>query len=402
MRGHNLPQTFERRGTTVPFQQKDLAHARVREYFHGENRLLEAVIPNLSGTRRGELVVVPWDSLPSQFTLETRDAKVHGMVAGTRNTRDLDPINIRDICLKADIEHGGDGAARERALEIAEQDRSDKSMVRLSCIAQLTRECGIAKGDPLMARADTRTLMQLMGGDSGRSKIDLDLLIERVMIFAAERSSTTVEGVKDYLDPLVGMITPFGNVTAEGEQRSNGFLYQRHTALIAFRKQANTYRPMAREELQSRVDDIIAAADECIDYVNERLTTLNEMMGRLADMFDQNLGVIDTLDRLRRDVGYGLDGWEDMITVWNTAYANHAAIGGEQAMERTIGRISSYAPRIPVKELFPGHEQVKSGSQYEKAKVKMVSTMHAWDTGQLDSELHARVEKGNKPHGGAS
>jgi len=253
-----------------------------------------------------------------------------------------------------------------------------------------------------MARVDTGTLMELMGGESGRSQIDLDLLIERVMIFAAERSKTTVAGVKEYLDPLVGMITPFGNVTTVGEERSNGFLYQRHTALIAFRRQVAGYRPNVREELQNRVDDIIQAADECIDYVNERLATLNEMMGRLADMFDQNLGVIDILDRLRRDVGYGLDGWEDMIAVWNAAYVNHAAIGGGKAMERTIDRISSYAPRIPVKELFPDHQYVKPGAQYEKAKVKMVSTMHAWDTGQLDTELHARVEKGNKQRGGGT
>lgn len=401
MRGQNLPQTFERRGTTVPFQQKDLAHARVREYFHGEDRLLEAVIPNLSGTRRGELVVVPWDSLPDQFTLEARDAAVHRSIARTRDTRDLDPIAIRDISLKADTEFGGDGEARERALEIAEQDRSDKAMVRLSCIAQLTRECGIAKGDPLMARANTGTLMALMGTDSGRAKIDLDLLVERVMIFAAERSKTTVADVKSYLDPLVGMLTPFGNVTTEGEERSNGFLYQRHTALMAFRRQVMEYRHKIREEMHPRVDDVVRAADECVDYVNARLATLNERMGRLADVFDQNLGVIDELARLRRDVGYGLDGWEDMIALWNTAYAGRDAIGGEQAMERSIERISSYAPRIPIKELHPDHEQVKAGAQYEKAKVKMVSTMHSWDTGQLDSELQARVEKGSKPHGRA-
>src|SRR3546814_1743653 len=59
MRGINLPQTFERRGTTVPFHQKDLGHTRVREYFHGQERILEAEIPNFSGGRRGELVVVP-------------------------------------------------------------------------------------------------------------------------------------------------------------------------------------------------------------------------------------------------------------------------------------------------------------------------------------------------------
>src|SRR3546814_5618136 len=77
MRGINLPQTFERRGTTVPFHQKDLGHTRVREYFHGQERILEAAIPNFSGGRRGELVIVPWEQLPGITALDQRDQRVH-------------------------------------------------------------------------------------------------------------------------------------------------------------------------------------------------------------------------------------------------------------------------------------------------------------------------------------
>src|SRR3546814_1066260 len=104
MRGSNLPQTFERRGTTVPFHQKDLGHTRVREYFHGQERILEAAIPNFSGGRRGELVVVPWEQLPGIATLDQRDQRVHERIMDTRTTRDLDPINIRALCLQADAE----------------------------------------------------------------------------------------------------------------------------------------------------------------------------------------------------------------------------------------------------------------------------------------------------------
>ena len=107
MRGINLPQTFERRGTTVPLHHKDFAHTRVREYFHGEDRLLEAVIPNYSGTRRGEQVVVPWGHLTDMASFDMRDLRVHELVMATNNTRDLDPINIREICLTADAALSG-------------------------------------------------------------------------------------------------------------------------------------------------------------------------------------------------------------------------------------------------------------------------------------------------------
>ncbi|MEQ8815262.1 MAG: hypothetical protein RLO51_19115 [Thalassobaculum sp.] len=400
MRGINLPQTFERRGTAVPFHQKDLAHARVREYFHGEDRLLEAVIPNYSGARRGELVVVPWEQVTQLASLDLRDQRVHEQVLRTVTVRDLDPVNIRDICLKADAALSGDPAIQEAAQRAAQRDAEDKAMVRLSFIAQLTRECGIAKGDQLMARTNTRTLMDLMGGDSGRTRIDLDLLIERVMIFAAERGKCTVSDAKSYLDPLVGMITPFGNVTAKGEEKSNGFLYLQHTRLLNFRSEVTAYRSQVREELDRQVELIVEAADECIGYVNERLSQLNELMGKLADLFDQNLAAIDRLERLRRDIAYGLDGWDDMISVWRDAYVARDAIGGSRAVERAIHRISGYAPRIPVRELFPDHEQVKSGSRYEQARVRMVSQMHSWENDRLDSELQTRVEEGRKrrPH----
>lgn len=400
MRGINLPQTFERRGTTVPFRQKDFAHTRVREYFHGEDRILEAAIPNYSGTRRGELVIVPWDQLTGMGTLEARDLRVHERILDTRTTRDLDPINIREICLTADAELNGDASVREAAQRTVERDQQDRAMVRLSCIAQLTRECGIAKGDALMARTNTRTLMDLMGGEAGRSRIDLDLLIERVMIFAAERSKTTVVDAKGYLDPLVGMLTPFGNVTAQGEDKDNGFLYLQHVRLLHFRNEVAGYRGQVREEMDHLVAQIVDAADECIQYVSERLATLNRLLGGLADMFDQNMSGIDQLERLRHDVAYGLDGWDDMIALWRDAYVGRAAIGGDRAIERAIKRIAGYAPRIPVRELFPDHELVKKGSKYEQARVRMVSQMHNWENDQLDSELSSRVAEGRKraPH----
>jgi hypothetical protein len=400
MRGINLPQTFERRGTSVPLHHKDFAHTRVREYFHGEDRLLEAVIPNYSGTRRGELVVVPWDQLPQMGSLDMRDQQVHEKVQATSSTRDLDPINIREICLAADAALSGDPSIMDAAKRAVARDDEDRSMVRLSLIAQLTRESGIARGDTLMARTNTRTLMELMGSGSGRSRIDLDLLIERVMIFAAERGNCTVVDAKSYLDPLVGMITPFGNVTAKGEEKNNGFLYLQHTRLLQFRSELAGYRSQIREELDHQIGLILEAADECIAYVNDRLSLLNELLGKLADMFDGNMNAIDRLDRLRRDVGYGLDGWEDMITMWRGAYVARDAIGGDRAMERAVQRIAGYAPRIPVREVHPDHELVKPGSRYEQARVKMVSEMHSWENGTLDAELQSRVTKGREAKAG--
>jgi|GEM_PF-707342 len=396
MRAENQPQTFERRGTTVTFHSRDLAHTRVREYFHGEERRLEAVIPNYSGTRRGELVVMPWNQVETLGALNPRDEAIVQMVEQTRDIRDLDPIRMREICLKCDAMYGIEPEVQAEAQRIVAKDEEDKAMVRLSFIAELTRECGIERGDPLMMRANTKTLMELMGGDSGRSKIDLDLLIERVMIFAAERSKISVTEAKEYLDPLVGMLTPFGNVTAPGEEKQNGFLYLQHTDLIRFRQELDDYQSEVREELLSQVATILQAADECIGFVNQRLGILNGMLGKLAEMFDKNVSAVDKLEALRRDIGYGLDGWADMIQLWREAYRGREAIGGDRAMERAINRIAGYAPRIPVRELDPEHSILTKGTKFETARVKTVQQMHNWENDLPDYELKARVEKANR------
>src|SRR3546814_5535167 len=82
------------------------------------------------------------------------------------------------------------------------------------------------------------------------------------------------------------------------------------------------------------------------------------------------------------------------------SYAGRSAIGGDRAIERAVQRIAGFAPRIPLRELFPDLEIVKRGSKFEQARVRMVNQLHNWEDDQLDPELHSRVEEGRRrtPH----
>ena len=75
-RAVTLPQTFERRGTSVKMYAPRFQHMRVREYIREEDRNLEAVIPNFSGIRTNEFTVVPWKQLPDLASFEDRDTHV--------------------------------------------------------------------------------------------------------------------------------------------------------------------------------------------------------------------------------------------------------------------------------------------------------------------------------------
>jgi len=388
--------TFEQRGSAVPFDHKPFADTRVRERKADGGRELDALILGYAGTRRHEVTVMPWHKLQSLSFMNDRDTDLQISIYQTSNISQLDPINIREMALKADAIFGADEERRDQALKIVERDKKDAETVRLSCIAELTRECGIAKGDQLMMRTNTRTLLALMSDETSRSQFDLEGLVDRVMTFAAERSGTTVDDAKNYLEPLVALMTPLGNIAAKGETKANGFLYNSYVDLVNFRKEINDLKSQEiRPELLTPINDTISAADDCIAYVAGRMDLLNRMMGHLATMFDENSSLIPRLNRVRRDVAYGLDGWDILIPRFRRAFeARGESRDAQDAFEEVVFKVGAAAPHIPRKERDPSYEIVDQGKRAEMARVKMIREMHNWSNDLEDAELKARVELG--------
>lgn len=388
-----LPQTFERRGTCVPLiSVPAFNHLRVREYVTSRGRLLEATIPNFSGTRRGEFAIVDWKQLPSMGTLSERDAEVHARVMETRSALDLDPINIRAILQQADSAYNPDEERRREAREQAQRDLEERELVRMSCIAQMTRECGVAQGDTFMARASTQSLLNLMSGKSAIADFRMEELISKVMSHTALRAGCSVEEVRDWLEPLVGLIAPFGTVASGNEKKTDGFLFRQHLRLLEFRGSLKAYAAEARSEVADSVELILKVVDQTIAYVSERIVRLDALLASIAGMFRHVRNSLDQLQKLRRDVAYGLDGWDDLVSIWLDAAENAHLIGGEQGMERAIGHILWNLPMIPYKELHG--DAFDAQSSVERARVKLVSQMHSWQTDEVDFELQDRVEKG--------
>ncbi|UUX48079.1 hypothetical protein NUH88_11675 [Nisaea acidiphila] len=388
-----LPQTFERRGTCVPLiSVPTFNHLRVREYVTSRGRLLEATIPNFSGTRRGEFAIVDWKQLPSMATLSERDSEVHARIMESRSALDLDPINVRSILQHADAAYNPDEERRRKAREQTQRDLEEQEIVRMSCIAQMTRECGVAQGDSFMARASTQSLLNLMSGKSAIADFRMEELIAKVMSHTALRAGCSVEDVRDWLEPLVGLIAPFGSVASEQETRTDGFLFRQHLRLLEFRGSLKAYATQARPEVADSAELILKVLDQTITYVSERIVRLDALLASIAGMFRQVRNSLDQLQKLRRDVAYGLDGWDDLVSIWLDAVENSHLIGGEQGMERAIGHILWHLPMIPYKELHG--DAFDAQSSVERARVKLVSQMHSWQTDEMDFELQDRVERG--------
>lgn len=389
--------TFEQRGSSVPFDDPSFADTRVRERMEEGKRQLDGLILGYSGTRRNEVTVVPWAKLQSLQFMADRDFDLQLQIYKTKSIEELDPIAIRTMALKSDAIFGSDDEKRSRALKMVELDKDDEKTVRMSCIAELTRECGIAMGDKMMMRTKTQALLNLMENEATRDQFDLDGLVDRVVGFAAEKSGRSLNDARAYLDPLVAMMTPLGSIAEGGEKKVNGFLYRTYTSLLKFRGEiADLRKQEIRPELLKPIEMIMAAADDCIPYVAQRLDLLNKMMGHLALMFDENKGLILRLHRLRRDVAYGLDGWDILILRYQDALAERGTREGDAAFEETVFKIGAAAPRIPPKERDPNYELVDVKKRVEMARYKMIKELHSWSDNILDTEMQARVELGRE------
>lgn len=358
----------------------------------GNDRLLEAVLPNYSGVRRGELTVIKWSELKDRTTFGERDLHIIQDILRLRGKKAVDPVYIRLLCQRADTIHSPDETQRREAREQSETDRLDRETVRMSCLAQLTRECGIERGDAFMAKANTATLLDLISDAEKSAGFDVRMLIERVMQFAAEQSGSSVEDVRDWMDPLVGLIAPFGSVPAAGEERLDGFLFRQHRDLLGFRKSLHGHRATATGDAAQSIELILEVCDQTIAYVNARLVRLDAVLGRFADMFEEIDGSLAQLKKLMRDVSYALDGWAELIVIWEEAVGGIGMIGGEQALVRAVDHILLYLPIIPGPEI----RGAKSASLMarERTRLTLVRSMHSWLTNEMDDGLESRVTAG--------
>jgi len=375
-------------------QQPGFGHTRVREYEFGDNRILEAVMPNYSGTRRGENTIVPWTELKRRVPFSERDLHIIEDILRTEGKWAVDPIYVRVLCQRADTIYSPEEEDRRVARVLAEQDRVDRETVRMSCLAQLTRECGIARGDAFMAKANTKTLLDLISDAQDGEGFDITMLIERVMIFAAERSNSSIEDVRDWMDPLVGMIAPFGSVPAAGEERLDGFLFRQHQELLEFRKSLHEQSASTTGELLQSVQMILEVCDQTIAYVNARLVKLDEILGKFADMFDGAEESVNRLKRFRRDVSYGLDGWHELIEIWNEALEGIAMVGGEEALVRAVDHVLIHLPVIPEPEIRGKSSEVSM--KQERKRLSLVRSLHSWTSNEVDTDLLDRVKEGRR------
>jgi hypothetical protein len=399
-KGRPMPLSFEARGASVPFDSNSLRECRLRVVDMGRDLDWEITVPSgMGGTDSRSVMILPWRDVPAFAGMTLRDKELYQRIDDISDDETPDPFKVRETRIRVDQTMGGTDEIRAQAALEVDREKQDRLMTYLSFLAQLTRDCGIRKGDAFMASADTSLLMRLTKDKEASKEAGLDAsaLTERVLSFASEELSAPVKVVNQRLEELTSYMAPFGAVNIEAENKTDGFLTRTRNEIKRMDRTMTQYSKTARSETSDRIVLVRFAIKDFLDYVDDRFNQIEQFFSFFMNVFREYEKTKSFAQQIRRDVSYALDGWSHLCKIWFTALDSNEG----EAIDEAIGYILSNLPVMPDEEVNQEDERSRVRRGFEMARVQMVRTMVNWTDNTVDKELEQRVaaakEEGAKP-----
>jgi hypothetical protein len=389
-KGRPLPLSFEARGASVPFESSSLRECRLRVVDLGRELDWEITVPSgMGGTDSRSVMILPWRDVPAFAGMTMRDQELYHRIDDIDDSESPDPFKIREIRIRVDQTMGESDEIRHQAAQEVDREKQDRLMTYLSFLAQLTRDCGIRKGDAFMASADTALLMRLTKDKeaSREAGLDASALTERVLSFASEELDAPVKVVNHRLEELTSYMAPFGAVNIEAENKTDGFLTRTRNEIKRMDRTMTQYSKTARSETSDRIVLVRFAIKDFLDYVDDRFNQIEQFFSFFMNVFREYDKTKAFAQQIRRDVSYALDGWSHLCGIWFTALDSNEG----EAIDDAIGYILANLPVMPDEEVNQEDERSKVRRGFEMARVQMVRTMVNWTDNTVDRELEQRV-----------
>lgn len=389
-KGRPMPLSFEARGASVPFESSSLRECRLRVVDLGVELDWEITVPSgMGGTDSRSVMILPWRDVPAFAGMTLRDKELYQRIDDIDDSESPDPFKVREIRIRVDQAMGETEEVRQQAALEVDREKQDRLMTYLSFLAQLTRDCGIRKGDAFMASADTALLMRLTKDKeaSREAGLDASALTERVLSFASEELNAPVKVVNQRLEELTSYMAPFGAVNIEAENKTDGFLTRTRNEIKRMDRTMTQYSKTARSETSDRITLVRFAIKDFLDYVDDRFNQIEQFFSFFMNVFREYDKTKAFAQQIRRDVSYALDGWNHLCKIWFTALDSNE---GEQ-IDDAIGYILANLPVMPDEEVNQEDERSKVRRGFEMARVQMVRTMVNWTDNTVDKELEQRV-----------
>ncbi|SDG30898.1 hypothetical protein [Thalassobaculum litoreum] len=389
-KGRPLPMSFEARGASVPFESTSLRECRLRVVDLGRELDWEITVPSgMGGTDSRSVMILPWRDVPAFAGMTLRDKELYQRIDDIDDSESPDPFKVREIRIRVDQTMGETEEVRQQAALEVDREKQDRLMTYLSFLAQLTRDCGIRKGDAFMASADTALLMRLTKDKEASKEAGLDAsaLTERVLSFASEELDAPVKVVNKRLEELTSYMAPFGAVNIEAENKTDGFLTRTRNEIKRMDRTMTQYSKTARTETSDRITLVRFAIKDFLDYVDDRFNQIEQFFSYFMNVFREYDKTKGFAQQIRRDVSYALDGWSHLCRIWFTALDSKEG----ETIDDAIGYILANLPIMPDEEVNQNDDRSKVRRGFEMARVQMVRTMVNWTDNTVDKELEQRV-----------
>lgn len=385
----DLPLTFEARGAIAHFGNRALKLARLKIGWTGPTKSVEVSIPSAGGAA-GRLVI-PLAKLAEFTPFDARDSALLEAIVKAVALKTPEPMQLRRVRIEVDEKHGLTDAIRAEAASEVKSDKADRFQVRLSFIAQLTRECGVRLSDRFIASANTERLIDLIHETQlAEARIDVNDLIRRVVEITSKAVNISPAEIQRRLEQLADLLTPFGKVGLPYTHRQDGFLIRERNQLAKLLGDLTAARSEIRTEAVEAVDKALPNVKQALAFVDERLLGVDTQLKDLSRALMEWQITVIQVHECRRSVAGGLDGWRQMAEAFVEGETMARKIDNPEPIERNIIWIEQNMPILPLREVNPT-AGLMSTDDSALAMNRQVKEIHGWKDGELDKVMANRL-----------
>jgi hypothetical protein len=393
MRASLLPSSFENRGLVVPFENPKLRPVRLRAAPDQRLKEWEAIFENYAGDERRQNLIMQWIHLPNWTQMTPRDRELFGQIGRSFEGVGVDPLLLRAILLQVEHKHADDEERRAAAKQRIDATRRDALTAYVSLLAQATRECGIARGDAFMARANSATLMQaIQSAPTELADGAMANLSAKVFAHLAEQAKVVPRDVPRRIEALADILAPIGaiNLDSDPGAKQEGFLSLSFARLEKFAQAIAAYEKSALDEAANHALLVIFSVRQFVEHVRQKLNDIEQRLSFFVAVIRDFDAVAAAIRTCAREIAFALDGWGELIDVWDQGVARFNQTQDARTLDFSVRQILLYLPTMPANATTGETERLWNGITFQRSK--MVRQFTNWIDGSLDTELQRRME----------
>jgi hypothetical protein len=350
-----VPSTFEERGTTIPFTTPELAYCRLRR---GSRGALEVLVNGFSGGRC--TYVFPWASIPQVVRLSLHDKALHAEISYSDATT---PDKIRMAAYRVARTGLGGPELIEQANKALEREATEKLASGFFLMLRVIEATGVNTDRAALALINIHS-------PEGRT------MVKQAFRRLGDHIASTPEACHQRILELSDIIQPIG-FEIEGQR---GRLRQLLHRLSQFRDE------VIRTDSGGTTRTLAEVAQLTMRIGNSILSEIDRDIGNIIRFVAEWDARVTSARQSMERLSWLLDGWGQVCDLWD-------GTDGDKTLGRHQ-RITEIMRIIPVVPRSESQTRIHvEPADFQRRQNRIVQQNEDWRTGQVDSEMSARLGK---------